>query len=253
MHAKATGIAATLAGAQQTRRQWAALTEPTRTMAQAADLELRRRYPDGKFKPLGAEPAASAGSPGDAEWISPALTHLGKRGQEPAQIFLNNKDNKDFEEERIAPGHSAVAQQAGLAALDIDPAVADRLAGMARRARRAQQHIDALAALPQFADEEQSVYAGPSWDMTARPQRDATIQPPRPQVWTWEQAARIWFDTRRNLSGRRVDATAQNGKYGRVLRCVVVRDAFRDLSVEPSAGCRAVIHLGPTGSDPVQG
>ena len=43
------------------------------------------------------------------------------------------------------------------------------------------------------------------------------------------------------------------GHYGRVLRYVLLRDALRNLSLEPSAGCRAVNHLGLTGSDPLQG
>jgi len=32
-----------------------------------------------------------------------------------------------------------------------------------------------------------------------------------------------------------------------------LRDALRNFSLEPSAGCRAVNHLGLTGSDPLQG
>jgi len=46
LHAKATGMAVALADAHETRRRWAALTEPTRNMALAADLELRRRHPN---------------------------------------------------------------------------------------------------------------------------------------------------------------------------------------------------------------
>jgi hypothetical protein len=38
---------------------------------------------------------------------------------------------------------------------------------------------------------------------------------------------------------------------GRVLRYVLLRDPLRNLSLEPSAGCRAVNHLGLTGSDPL--
>jgi len=69
-----------------------------------------------------------------------------------------------------------------LAALDIDPAGGGRLAEIADRACQAQRDIDAVVALPQFADEEQAVYAGAAWDVTARRQRDAIIQPPRPQI-----------------------------------------------------------------------
>src|SRR5215207_9003660 len=38
-----------------------------------------------------------------------------------------------------------------------------------------------------------------------------------------------------------------------VLRYVLLRDALWNLSLEPLAGCRAVNHLGLTGSDPLQG
>jgi hypothetical protein len=48
-------------------------------------------------------------------------------------------------------------------------------------------------------------------------------------------------------------STAQIGHDGRVLRYVVLRDALRDLGLEPSARCRAVNQLGRTGSDPLQG
>ena len=117
------------------RWQWAELTEPARVMAEAADRELRRRYPGAKVKSLAAAgPAATASSPRGAEWISPALTGLGEPGHEPAQIFLN------IEEKRFARGSSAAAVRLpGLGALDIDPVVAGRLAGIAGRARQAQR------------------------------------------------------------------------------------------------------------------
>ena len=52
MEAKATNIAGMLAEAKETRREWEALTVPTRRVAIAADLELRRRYPDRVLAPL---------------------------------------------------------------------------------------------------------------------------------------------------------------------------------------------------------
>lgn len=60
LHARAATLAGALASAQETRRQWAALTEPTRRVAVAADTELRRRYPDRYLPPLrSAEPGPS--------------------------------------------------------------------------------------------------------------------------------------------------------------------------------------------------
>jgi hypothetical protein len=52
MHTKATEVGVTLASAQETRRQWANLTEPTRSAALAADAELRRRHPDARLVPV---------------------------------------------------------------------------------------------------------------------------------------------------------------------------------------------------------
>ena len=60
MHDKATQIADMLAAAQETRRQWEALTESTRRAAIAADLELRRRHPGLRLEPLrSAEPVSA--------------------------------------------------------------------------------------------------------------------------------------------------------------------------------------------------
>ena len=57
MQNKATQIADELAAFHETRRQWEALTDPSRRVAVAADIELRRRHPDVELEPLkSAEP-----------------------------------------------------------------------------------------------------------------------------------------------------------------------------------------------------
>ena len=63
LEVKATSVAETLADVQETRRQWEALTEPTRQVAVAADLELRRRHPRMRLEPLkSAEPSGDVNS-----------------------------------------------------------------------------------------------------------------------------------------------------------------------------------------------
>ncbi|HUZ50910.1 MAG TPA: MobF family relaxase, partial [Streptosporangiaceae bacterium] len=52
LEAKAAREADMFAAAQDTRRHWEALTETTRRIAIAADLELRRRHPDERIEPL---------------------------------------------------------------------------------------------------------------------------------------------------------------------------------------------------------
>ena len=75
MEAKATNIAGMLAEAKETRREWEALTVPTRRVAIAADLELRRRYPDRVIAPLrSAEPPA--GVVGEPAWSVPPRSEV---------------------------------------------------------------------------------------------------------------------------------------------------------------------------------
>lgn len=45
------------AAVQDTRRHWEVLTETTRRVAVAADIELRRRHPGAKIEPLRPHPA----------------------------------------------------------------------------------------------------------------------------------------------------------------------------------------------------
>ena len=61
LEAKAAREAAMFAAAQETRRQWETVTETTRRIAIAADLELRRRHPDMHIEPLRPHPAEADG------------------------------------------------------------------------------------------------------------------------------------------------------------------------------------------------
>jgi hypothetical protein len=155
MHAKATEIAVTLAAAQETRRQWARLTDATRTAGLAADTELRRRHPDARLTPLvPAQEAAQAS------------------GQAIFQVFQQPEGTPA----------AAVPGPAELTGLDISPAVAEQVTRIAKQAHRAQEQIDYLAGLPEYADEHQTIFTGPAWDVLARRQRDAIIQSPRPEI-----------------------------------------------------------------------
>jgi hypothetical protein len=61
MQATATRVADDLVQADETRRQWQQLTEPTRQASLAADLELRRRHPEQAAKQAAAEVREPAG------------------------------------------------------------------------------------------------------------------------------------------------------------------------------------------------
>ena len=61
LEAKAAQETAMFAAAQDTRRQWEAVTETTRRIAIAADIELRRRHPGMHIEPLRPHPSEAAG------------------------------------------------------------------------------------------------------------------------------------------------------------------------------------------------
>ena len=179
MHIRANAIAGTLATADQTRRQWAALIEPTRRAAFAADLELRRRHSEAKPPPLTpAESAVTVTDGGSQAWVERAIAG------DPIPRSVGRKATTfKPEAERNSTGHRAGTDRlADLAAADIAPDALDRLARITDNARRAQQQIDWLRSMPMYAPDDHSVYLGTAWEMLARRERDAIIQPPKPKI-----------------------------------------------------------------------
>ena len=109
-----------------------------------------------------------------------SLARVQSVGQETAQASASAIQNTFKQPEGTTA--SAVPGAPDLAVLNIAPAVAGQVARIADQARRAQEQIDCLASLPQYADEQQLINAGPAWDVLARRQHDATIQPPKPEI-----------------------------------------------------------------------
>jgi hypothetical protein len=72
LEAKAAREAKMFAAVQETRRQWEAVTQATRRIAIAADLELRRRHPGLPIPPLRPHPAEREGpadsAPDESTW-----------------------------------------------------------------------------------------------------------------------------------------------------------------------------------------
>jgi flagellar biosynthesis GTPase FlhF len=156
MQAKAATVTDLLAEAQETRRQWEALTEPTRRIAVAADLELRRRHPDADLDPLtSAEPGGgiSAGQesqPSEAAW-GPQRDVLGQAGL-------------------------------GLTPDTVNDALPARLDRIRENMRAAQARIDDLRDTRVPSEDPDEMGLGLAWDVLARRERDAILQPPRPEI-----------------------------------------------------------------------
>jgi hypothetical protein len=160
LEAKATQEGTIFAAVQDTRREWEAVTEPTRRIALAADLEIRRRHPSLQLDPLRPHSAEAVGltypdQPSPVQenvWIqdtldgSPHLAEHARPGQQPNE-----------------PATSKQGEAAGQLALGLTPDTADaeipeQVLRIQHNAKVAQAKLDELAhtALPGANEDELS-------------------------------------------------------------------------------------------------
>jgi TrwC relaxase/AAA domain len=157
MHRTATAVIGVLTQAQEARRQWETLTEPTRQTALAADQELRRRHPDQVLEPLrSAEPDAglTAAENSDAQ-KGPTLA-------EPVETA--GQQVHDRADDRVRDG------------------IPERIARISQKARTAQARLDELreTRIPSEDNEEHDL--GPAWMLFPVRDRDAIVQPARADI-----------------------------------------------------------------------
>ena len=60
--------------------------------------------------------------------------------------------------------------------------VPDELLRIRDNARRVQEQIDQLRTIPEFSEDDDATYLGPGWASLARRDRDAILQPPKPDL-----------------------------------------------------------------------
>ena len=185
MHDKATHVAGKLAAAQETRRQWDVFTERTRRTAIAADHELRRRHPGIDLEPLrSAEPAGILDSPPPSPqreevWIQPPLDGF----EHLAVAEPGTAEPLDGNEQLTSAQREAYGQQA----LGLTPGTGhEEIPGQVQRVcdnvRKAQDIIDRHRGTPEYTEHDTSEYLGPAWGDLARRERDAILQPPKPDI-----------------------------------------------------------------------
>jgi hypothetical protein len=186
MEAKATRIAQLLGQAQETRRQWEAFTEPTRRLAIAADLELRRRHPE-----VALEPMRSAERPGlhwapDQEAATTSTT-----GEVAVQLTLDGTehlaDPGQPEEAAAEPPDGVRRELLGQLMLGLTPEtvhdkIPDPVLRIQESVRVVQEKLDQLRGVAQYAEHDDSLYLGPAWGDLAQRERDAVLQPARPDI-----------------------------------------------------------------------
>jgi hypothetical protein len=186
MEAKATKVAGVLAAGQETRRQWEALTEPTRRVAIAADLELRRRYPDQMIAPLkSAEPPT--GMLGEPTPVPPPRREVWVQGTLDGAAHLAESQPMSAAASQHVPLTQAEREAQGQKALGLTPdTVHEDIPGQVQRiretARQIQARIDDFVGTREPAEEPDATDLGPAWNVQAARHRDAILQPPKPDV-----------------------------------------------------------------------
>jgi hypothetical protein len=186
METKATSVASMLGEAQETRRQWEALTEPTRRVAIAADLELRRRDPDRVLAPLrSAEPPAgilgelsSPAPPRSEIWVQDTLdgaAHLAE-----GELVPNAADQRG--PLTLADREARGQQVLGLTPDTVHDDIPEEVLRIRETARQIQARVDDLVSIREPAEEPEATDLGPAWNVQATRQRDAILQPPKPDV-----------------------------------------------------------------------
>jgi hypothetical protein len=183
MHTKATRIADELAAVHETRRQWEALTEPSRRVAVAADIELRRRHPDVEVEPL-----KSAEPPGIV-----VRKQDGRPGREPRgqETLDDQKDRAPEQRDRATEGdrpltteqrEAASKEALGLTADAVHEGIPEQVSRIRENVRLAQARIDDLRNTRVPSEDHDGEDLGRAWDVLARRDRDAILQPPKPDV-----------------------------------------------------------------------
>ncbi|MGH3274557.1 MAG: AAA family ATPase [Streptosporangiaceae bacterium] len=183
METKAARVADGLAAVHETRRQWEALTEPSRRVAVAADMELRRRHPDMSLEPLkSAEPEGialrRADRPSHREsWVQGTLEGSEQFGRE-------QPDHSEAEERPLtAEQREAAGQEAlGLTPQAVHEEIPDQVLRIRETVRLAQARIDDLQDTRVPGEDPDDDHLGRAWEVLGRRERDTIVQPPKPDI-----------------------------------------------------------------------
>ena len=186
LESKAATEAGAFAAVQETRREWESVTDSTRRIAIAADLELRRRHPGRVIPPLRPHPSEAVGiaSPeidqaqgSDGEvWIQ--LTLDGAAEALPSSQPQSEAGRQTSSQQREAAGQLAL----GLTPGTVHEPVPEQVTRIRDHARIAQAKLDELTSMPVASSHEDDLPMGPAWPVAASRERDAVLQPPRPEV-----------------------------------------------------------------------
>ncbi len=162
-----------LAGAHDTRCQWEVMTEPTRRLARAADIELKRRGvlgPDDHLR--SAEPEGFRYHERDkaAEvWVQPRLDGGAELPRETEPLTPAEREERALEVLGLTLGYD-------------QPELPMQVTEITEYNRKRQAEIDERRSMRIPAEEPDEMDLGEAWNVLAERRRDAVIQPPKPPI-----------------------------------------------------------------------
>jgi hypothetical protein len=170
---RATKVREMLAQAHDTRSQWEVMTEPTRRLARAADVELKRRGvlgPDDQLRSAEPEGFKYPERHNTAEaWVQPTLDGSVELPREPEPATPAEREQRALEVLGLTPRYA-------------QPELPLQVAAIAEYNRRRQTEIDERRLMRVPAEEPDEIDLGEAWDVLSERRRDAVIQPPRPPI-----------------------------------------------------------------------
>ncbi len=162
-----------LAEAHDTRCQWEAMTEPTRRVARAADIELKRRGVLGRDDLLkSAEPEGFKYPDRDKAgevWVQPRLDGSVELPREPEPLGPAERETRALEVLGLTLGCD-------------QPELPLQVREVADYNRQRQTQIDERRTIRVPAEEPGEMDLGEAWNVLAERHRDAIIQPPKPPM-----------------------------------------------------------------------
>jgi len=171
--AGATLVRDKLAEAHDTRCEWEAMTEATRRLARASDIELKRRGVLSRDDHLkSAEPEGFTYPQRDktaAVWVQPRLDGTIELPREPEPLSPADREQRALDVLGLTLGHD-------------EDELPLQVGQIAEYNRKRQAEIDERRSLRIPAEEPDEVDRGEAWSVLAERQRDAVIQPPRPPI-----------------------------------------------------------------------
>lgn len=162
-----------LAQAHDTRCEWEVMTEPTRRLARASDIELKRRGVLGRDDVLrSAEPEGFVYPDREATeqvWVQPRLDGGTELPRQPGQLSPAEREERALEVLGLTLGYD-------------QPELPLQVSQIAQYNRKRQAEIDERRSQRIPAEEPDEFDLGEAWSVLAERRRDAVIQPPKPPV-----------------------------------------------------------------------